>query len=491
MNGAHGDQRNTSDPSIWDAVVAWFLCVPASYATMVPDRHWLNHARLVAFVFAVVLPLSGLSWAHLVGLLIGPRDTAWAICTIAALFMMVAVLLTDSMLCGALGQRRFTPATFAVFCFRWLLAISAATSLAIGGVLFVMGDQLARERAEQSLAIQESDRIRVGQIHDLDALAKSAAAAKNEVARTEVLLASTPVIVSSLIASHNTCQVELRRLEDDNSRRLPPLEGTAARLRAELRRLNASSDEAARLALPAMTGQLRETETEIGQFTGRMRRKARECAGYQVRAQEEDRAHKEKASEKLTAAENAKSEAEQAWRRAEIAATVQLDELNTTTIRSWSENLSAQLKAAWAMIEKEWWARIVAATIFVVCLVIEMSPMLGKVALRGGALDQLGEVEEEAARERFLTRMVATQSLEEAERSVLNETREEQIEIVSIRKAAEAVYENAEELRRRRDAVRDIPDLKDLADTVFTTARDKMRDRYIQLIRSMRRSEGV
>jgi hypothetical protein len=476
---------------MWDAVVAWFLCVPASYATMVPDRHWQNHARLVAFVFAVVLPLSGLSWAHLVGLLIGPRDTGWAICTVAAVFMMAAVLLTDSMLCGALGQRRFTPATFAVFCFRWLLAISAATSLAIGGVLFVMGDQLARERAEQSLAMQETDRMRVGQIHDLAALAKSAAAAKNEVARTEVLLASTPVIVSSLIASHDTCQAELHRLQDENSRRLPPLEGAAARLRAELRRPNASSDEAARLALPATAGQLRETEIEIGQFTGRVTRKVRECTGYQMRARDEDRAHKEKTSQKLTATEKAKSEAEQAWRSAETAAAAQLDQLNTTTALSWSENLSAQLKAAWAMIEKEWWARIVAATIFVVCLVIEMSPMLGKVALRGGALDQLGEVEEEAARQRFLTRLAATQSLEEAERSVLNETRKEQIEIVSIRKAAEAVFDNAEELRRRRDALRDFPDLKDLADTVFTTARDKMRDCYIRLIRSMHRSEGV
>lgn len=292
--------------------------------------------------------------------------------------------------------------------------------------------------------------------------------------------------VTSFIASHEACNSELRKLQEENSRRLPALSGQRSGLREEIRRIQALSDDTERQPLPGLTGRLREVETEIGEFTGRVSRKARECANYLVRAQEEDVAHKERAQKILSAAEGGRSEAEAVQRSAKAAADAQLTGLRATTAQAWSENISAQFKAAWSMIARDWWARLAAAIVFMFCLIVELSPIWGGIALRGGALDQLGELEEEAVHQRVLTQLAAVKTQGETERAVLLEDQVGRVEIVSIRKAAESALDNAEILRQRRDIVREFPDMKDMANTVFATARDKMRDIVLRILGTAR-----
>lgn len=467
-------------PSWWDRVVAWFLCLPTGFASRVPHAHWIKHSRLVMFVFCVVLPLSGLSWAHLVSLLIGPREDAILICTGFALFMMVSVCLMDSMLCGALAQRRFTAASLTVFCFRWLFALCAATSLAASAVLFMMGDQLARERAEQALTTQETDRTRVSGIHDLAGHDKALDAAKSGVAGATAFLNTTPTEVVALRNSNEACLTELKGLERQNSTRLPPLMGARERLSQQVRLIQASNDPAAAAALPGLSGRLREVDTEIGEFRRRVSLKSAECGRFLTRAEAADAEHKREASKAKAAAELVEADAGKAASEARRAATQQLDSLNATTEQAWSRNLSAQVKAAWTLVLKDWWALFMATVTFVICLVTELSPMLGKVALKGGALDQLAEVEEEIARQRYQSRLQAVMVEEEAARSVMPETQRERAEIAAYRRTAEAVYENAQLLRAQRDKVRDEPGMKEMADTVYMTACKKMSEHYIR-----------
>ncbi|MBS4052716.1 MAG: DUF4407 domain-containing protein [Methylomonas sp.] len=473
------ETKASPEPSWWTCIVAAFLCLPPSYAAQVPLRHWINHSRLVMFVFLVVLPLSGLSWAHVVGLLIGPREYALPITIVAGLFMMGMVGLMDSMLCGALGQRHFSAATFAVFCFRWVFALCAATSLAGGAVLFIMGDQLDRQRANEALTTQETDRQRIRQIHDLDNQEKAVSDAKSGVAQALLSRDTVPQAVVSLKSSYEVCQTQLKSLEDDNSRRLPTLEGARVKLRSEIERTNVADENASRL-LPELKGKLHEVESEIGQFRRRISLKAGECHRFNERATVALTEHKAAASRAIEKARVREQDTVKEATTANTAAATQLNELNSATKQAWSKNLSAQVKAAWSMICNEWWAKFIALITFIICLVTELSPMLGKVALHGGALDQLAAFDEECARQRLLTQMEAVLHREAAERSVLPDNLMEVAEITAIRKAAEAVYSNVEQLQGSRERMHTHPDAKDLVDTVFRTARDKMRDRYMK-----------
>lgn len=456
-------------PSFWTRFVATFLCMPVKYAHQVPERHWLNHSRLVMFVVLVVLPLSGLSWMHLFSLLIGNHRYADTISVGAGSFMMVVVGLMDSMLCGTLSQHRFTVAASVVFCFRWVFALCAAVSLAGGAVLFIMAPQLDRERATQALSAQESDRKRVNELHDVEGRAKLAAESKDAMAKAKLQQSSVPSVVTQLTARHEECLSKLKTLQDANGARLPDLNGKLTSLRSAYDVADASDGGG------ELKGRMRAAEMEIEQMKASEHRFAAQCQRLTAQAARELLYHQTQATRQLNEATAMVKESSKALTAATQAADNKLSELQSATSQAWSRNIGAQIKAAWRLVCSEWWAAFIAGVTFIVCLVTELSPMLGKMALRGGALDQLAEFDEEATRQRLETQLRGVVLREEAERGVQPDSLREMEEIIAIRKTAEAVYRNVDQLRESRDHAKRHGDDKGLANDVFEMARDKMR----------------
>lgn len=474
--------QTSHQPDLWTWFVAAFLCYPAHYAAMVAPAHWIRHSRLVMFSTFVVLPISGFSWAHITMLLIGPSEGAMSIMAVSGLFAMCVVGLMDSMLCGALGQSRFTLATFAVFCFRWVFAICAATCLAMGATLYIMQDQLNRERTDQELIMQAADRERIRSIHDLGSHEASVTDAKSNLAQAQIFLATIPPEVASLKSSYEACQIQLKDIETANTHTLPPLVGERVKLRSEIQRADAAGESS--LALSDIKGKLREVESEIGQLRQRVRLKESECTSLKQSAAAALAEHKKTAKQAVDETTLHQKEVVKDATAASTAASEQLNGLNMVTKQTWSRNLSAQVKAAWSLVIKDGWATFVALMVFTICLVVELSPMLGKVALKGGNLDQLSAVDEEAAHQRLLTRMEAVRNQEEAERSVSLGNMMAIAEINATRRVADAVFDNVEQLHNSKERMQKYPDAKDWVDAVYRTARDKIRDQYMNAARS-------
>ena len=81
---------------------------------------------------------------------------------------------------------------------------------------------------------------------------------------------------------------------------------------------------------------------------------------------ETDDVDEAKARNDLDNVERRRESAQKALTEGKAAAAAELEQLNNVTTQAWAENLSAQVKAAWALIMKEWWARFAAVGTFVV-----------------------------------------------------------------------------------------------------------------------------
>ncbi|MCU1251300.1 MAG: hypothetical protein JWQ49_4329 [Edaphobacter sp.] len=471
--------------SAWERILCWFFCCDPAHVELVPRHHWRSHSRLGMFVAFAVLPIAGLSWAHLAKLLAGPgHGEYWA--DLFGVFMMIVTVLMDSMLCCSLAQRRLTKSTLAVGAFRWVFAICVASSNGMAIALLVMGDQLARERATQALQMRESDIARVRELHDLPRLEQMSEAANSRVVEANRLLGTVPPAVETLRARYDSCMSGLTRLREENSRRLPALVGERSKLRTEISGLQEAGTDTSRQRVAAALGRVNVIETEIREFSGRVGRKDKECGAYQRRAAEEQSAHTQHAQTLVKAAERERSRAEHQRRENQLVANVEIVGLEAVTREAFSENLSAQLKATWALITRDWWALMTLYLAFIVSIVIELSPMLGKIALRGGSLDQLGHQEEEAIRQRILTHVEGLQVQGEIERAVLAEHKASLVEIAAIRKAAESTLESLETLRNRKERAGQFPDVRGSAEAVFLAAQNQIREIFVNSVHSTR-----
>lgn len=453
------------------SITAWFFCVPGVYANKVPRAHWAKHERVVLFTLLVVLPLAALSWAHTTSLLVGRHAYAWVMELSCGVFMAVGVGIMDSMLAGALAERRFSVATLAVITFRQLFALCVAASLSVGAVLFLMEERIDRQRVDLALAEQQADQQRVRQIHDLDALQSTVATADQGVKAAEKLRDTPPTEVLQLKTQDARCQSERQALEVERSRRMPELAGLQAQLQGETAQAGGS---------PERSGKLTRVQSEIDELGSRIAIKSGECGRIAKDLRRAISRHDARVAKELSAATAARQTAQQQLATANQSAQQQLNTLRTVTDAAWDKNLGAQVNAAWYLVVHELWAALLAGFIFAVSLVIDLSPLLGKVALRGGPLDQITAVDDDAVRQELITTMAGNAELAEATRSAQHEYVKEMAEVSAIRRTTEVVMEEVELLHRRREAAMDSvpPEAREVVATVFGTALDKIRQLF-------------
>jgi hypothetical protein len=461
--------------SLWNSAVAWLFGVPVAFAGVVPASHWLAHARVAAFAFFVSAPIACAAWTHVFALLLGP-STLWLVNGALGLFMAGAVILLDSQVAGTLARKELTTLDAVLIAVRATFIVCLGAATAIAALLWMLGPQLARERADEELSAYERDRVRVRELHKLPELELATAKAANSLETASAELSATPPAVSSLRERSDLCVVEFRRLEEEASRALPTLIGKRERLRTTSQAVERAVGAPSALENRAtVNGSLREVEVEIGEASRRVARHKAECRELQEQINVAAKLHTQRAREMHTAATSAHEAALRAETAARSAADTQLEQLREISGHAWGENLAGVLAALGSLLSKYWWPRLVGIGVAAMVMLTESAVMLGKLRLRGGPLDRLVEVEEEHFSQSTETRLVGARLNGEVERAVLLKGQKTILEIAAARKVAETAIDHAEILRRRRDAAASSPDLKDLADDVFSTARSKIR----------------
>jgi hypothetical protein len=465
---------------IWIRAVAWLFGIPSEYSKQVPVSHWLAYSRVAAFAYFVAVPVACVAWTHVFGLLLG-NDVHWSISGLLGVFVAGAILILDSQVASTLGRQSLTIMDKSMVLVRGVFAICLGTATAVAALLWCLGPQLERERADQALSASERDRQRVFLLHNLPKLERTTAEAAVAVDKAVADANTMPAIVTSLRDRGDACSSVVDQLEQARSQVLPALVGRRERLRQAHRALDtASTPESASVA-----GELREVETDIEEASKRIAHRAAECRRVQTQIDAEVKAHKQHAATTLGAAKKAYLAAQEAEIVARKAADWRLDELRKKSESAWGHNLAGQLAAFASLLAKNLWAVFVALGAGVVVLLTESTVTLGRLKLRGGAIDKLIELDEESFSKEVEAELALARAVRKAEQVALLDDQQAVRDIVSARLIAETALDNAETLRRRCNAFGSSDStLKDLADDVFATARDKMRNAIQRAMRT-------
>ncbi len=464
--------------SLWICMVAWFFRVPARHERLVPERHWRNHSIVFLFTVVVVTPLCSLSWGHMASLL---ANGSVLFSIASGVFMGMAVLLMDSMLCGALGHNRFTLATFAVFIFRGVFAVASASSLALGAVLFCMGGQIDRQRADEELKMQTGDLQKVTGTYRLSELAGKTRRDEGLASQAQAAALSIPESVVSFRNEEALCQGQLFTLRENHSTLRPALEGEQAKLKAELQQAGVTPP-------PSILGRLKTVEAQLVENKESERHKLHECETLGRAAEQALVTYRNQAQQNLDSARATTAKSHKAEDEAESKAQSKIDSLNKATSAAWSKNFSAQVMGAWRLITSDFGAMLTAIFIFIVALITELSPVLGKAALARGPLDQMSIHEEEIFEKELAVKhkisLLRWDAQMEAKRLRVSEI----AEIEAIGQVAEQAAERIQQLyQRKQKAVEGYPNARETLEDIFASAIEKIR----QLFKSVKRAPAT
>jgi hypothetical protein len=380
---------------------------------------------------------------------------------------MVVICLMDSNLCGALGHKKLSLAGWASIFFRLLFALGAATSLALGAVLFMLEDHLAVRRTEQALSAETSYADHQANLHGLAGHAQKVEGAEEALqAAREAMGTRTPDVQAALDQS-DACSMAFRKLKTDHEARSALLNADYVRLKESGR---TDTDRDVVLVSRDLT-RLRSALRDKGMECSRAKKEAaRLYAERQTRAQGA-----------LVAAQARVERARSDQTQAEREAKMKIHEFSETASKAWSNNLSANMKAAWAVLVDEAWARSSAGVLFVLVVLIELSPFLGKLRLMNGQLSRSLALEEEEVERRSNLKRAQEHAREEALKKAFPEyerfqtdTLRAEAEIVTVRQLFDRVCAEAVHLREQREAVARHPDLRTFATASFPLALDKL-----------------
>jgi hypothetical protein len=438
--------------------------VPSDYAygEEVSRPDWIKHSRLAAFVFFAALPLSCVSWWHLAGMVLGEESRYTPV--LIGLFMTVLILLMDSNLCGALDHRGLTWAGGVSIGLRLIFALGAAISLAVGLVLPTLDTDLALRRSQQALSTEKAVAEDKAEKHRLAEHAKRVASAEEALKAARKAVGTPPADVQAIVEVRDTCLRALEELQRNHEARIAMLDARYRRLKE--RGLTDTDGDVAR---------------ELARLRSALADKRRECSRYEQEAAQWAVVRQTSAQRAL---EDAQARVNRAWNdqaEAEHEANSEIKESSEAAKETWSNKLSANLKVAWEVVVDDGWARARAGVIFVLVLLIELSPFLGKLRLMGGALSQRAADEEDAAAEWLRLKRAVTHAETETLKTAFVEVercraakKRVEAEMVTLRELLTRVCTEADRLREQRDKIAQQPELRPFAAASFRLALAKL-----------------
>lgn len=368
---------------MWDFFVAWFFCLPATYASEARGPDWIAHSRLAAFVFFGAIPLSGFSWFHMTGLLYGPSTVVQG--GVSA-FMMGVLCLLDSTICGAIG-RGLSVGRYASVLVRLVFATCVAAFLAVGAVLFMLGDQVYVQRQKE----EQKDRQTFAEVERANSRLLDYASATSEARRALELATAAvgrePESNRVLSSQGERCFSDFERLEKDTNASISAASLTKKRLKA-----TGGQD-----ADP----QIQFQNSVISQGFAKLREAKARCESIQNEARAASAAYNSAAQETFKRARQAFDDAQGKQAAVEVTTNGAIAEQSAATKKAWANNMGANIKAAVIVIKTELWARICTIMVFALVLLIELSAIIGKMGLANGHISRLVANEDKVASHRI------------------------------------------------------------------------------------------